>query len=167
MVQDCNGQVVIMLVSRSIPARHDDMPAAQIPRLCNVYMGSAYNNFSELMSNIFDPIFKVHSACVCVRANVFQTHTRHKSSITLTRFNFPHQSAVSCVCCRQLWSRKNIQTFIFCCRTFNVVAVIVLCLAHAGNGAWSFASTPVTMCVCVCVRARVCVCVCACVCVLA
>ena len=28
----------------------------QVPRLCNIFMGKTYNNFGELMQNIFDPI---------------------------------------------------------------------------------------------------------------
>ena len=38
------------------------------------------------MSNIFDPIFKVHSACMCVLVNVFQTYTRHKLNIGKNAF---------------------------------------------------------------------------------
>ena len=30
----------------------------QIPRLCNIFMGTAYQNFQELMDNIFGPMFE-------------------------------------------------------------------------------------------------------------
>eukprot|EP00605_Chrysophyceae_sp_TOSAG23-4_P001145 GSChrysophyteH1.ASY1.ANO1.1252.1 assembled CDS len=43
----------------SIYAKPDNVKwLVQIPRLCNIFMGKVYNNFGELMQNIFDPILQ-------------------------------------------------------------------------------------------------------------